>query len=313
MPTNVAHPVFVLCAENVIVCYYLYMNHKTVVLYHGGCPDGFGGAWAAWKKFGNNATYIPQKDRLAPPPEIDGAEVYLIDFCFSTQEIMDEIQVRAARLVVLDHHESAEGMVKSMREHVYDVNRSGSGIAWDYFFPDTPRPSFVNYLEDRDLYRHRFPETGPLHAYLEAYPFSFAFWDEIAYALDHEDQKSALMEKARIYEEYFNLLAEVSVDKAKLVMFEGHRVLFATCHPVKSLASRVGNLLARKLPPMALIVTAHPNGYGVSIRGDGSIDVAKIAQRFGGGGHHSAAGFLVHKDSPLPWVLLEEDGGLSKE
>jgi hypothetical protein len=24
---------------------------KTIILYHLDCPDGFGAAWAAWKKF----------------------------------------------------------------------------------------------------------------------------------------------------------------------------------------------------------------------------------------------------------------------
>lgn len=283
------------------------MNHKTVVLYHGGCPDGFGGAWAAWKKFGDSAVYIAQKDRKIPAPEIDGAEVYLIDFCFSTKEIMDDIQARAARLVVLDHHESAKDIVESMREHVYDVNRSGAGIAWDYFFPDTPRPLLISYLEDRDLYRHKYEETGPLHAYLEVREFSFDEWDRVAYALEHPEEKEKMMLTARTYEEYFNLLADISVQKAKLVEFEGHRVLFATCHPVKSLASRVGNLLAKKLPPIGLIVTAHPDGYGVSIRGDGSVDVSQIAAKYGGGGHTSASGFLIHRNGPFPWTLLEEN------
>ena len=38
-----------------------------VIIYHTDCRDGFGAAWAAWKKFGDSATYIPGKTELAPP------------------------------------------------------------------------------------------------------------------------------------------------------------------------------------------------------------------------------------------------------
>jgi len=30
-----------------------------VVVYHKGCMDGFGAALVAWKKFGDQANYIP--------------------------------------------------------------------------------------------------------------------------------------------------------------------------------------------------------------------------------------------------------------
>ena len=284
------------------------MNRKTVVLYHGGCPDGFGGAWAAWKKFGDKAHYSPQKDRKTAPQDIDGAEVYLIDFCFSTKEIMDDIQARCARLVVLDHHESVKDVVESMSEHVYDGNRSGAGIAWDYFFPDTPRPSLVNYLEDQDLWRHTFPETVPVHAYLESRPFTFEEWDQVAYTLEH-DERESFLEKARTYAEYFELLAHMAADKARIVSFEGYECAFTTCHPFKSLKSRVGNLLAQAHPPIAIVVTAHPEGCGVSIRGDGSVDVSEIAARFGGGGHPNSSGFLIPNEGPYPWKLLRESIG----
>ena len=29
-----------------------------VVIYHAPCPDGFAAAYAAWRKFGDNASYL---------------------------------------------------------------------------------------------------------------------------------------------------------------------------------------------------------------------------------------------------------------
>jgi phosphoesterase RecJ-like protein len=47
----------------------------------------------------------------------------------------------------------------------------------------------------------------------------------------------------------------------------------------------------------------HPNQYHVSLRSDGSVDVAAIATAFGGGGHCSAAGFSIQ--APLADIKSE--------
>ncbi len=144
-------------------------------------------------------------------------------------------------------------------------------------------------------------------AYLEVHPFTFEVWDEMAADLDDEAKRGPFFEKTRIYAEYFELLAQEAVSHAKLVSFEGYEIFFAASHPMKSMKSLIGNLLARKKGPFALVVTAHPNGYGVSIRGDGSVDVSLIAQKFGGNGHPSASGFLIPREGPFPWTLIEDE------
>lgn len=283
---------------------------RTVILYHGGCPDGFGGAYAAWKKFGDAAEYIPLHRGESLPEGIDGARIYLIDFTYS-RETMDELLARAGSLVVLDHHDGVREVVEAMPEYVFDSGRSGATIAWSYFHPDLPVPYFFKLLEDQDLYRRALPDTVPLHAYLEVRPFTFEDWDETILLLEDPETREQFLEKTRIYAEYFELLAELATEKAKLVSFEGYEVHFGTSHPFKSLKSRVGNLLAMKRGPFSLVVTAHPNGYGVSVRGDGSVNVAEIAQKYGGNGHPNASGFLIPREGPFPWELIEdhEDSG----
>ena len=46
-------------------------DKKTVVLYHANCHDGFGGAFAAWKKFGDAADYVPMRYGMAIPDDVD--------------------------------------------------------------------------------------------------------------------------------------------------------------------------------------------------------------------------------------------------
>jgi uncharacterized protein len=278
---------------------------KILVLYHGGCPDGFGGAYAAWKKFGDSAEYIPLH-RGDPPPGVTGAQIYLIDFTY-TRDVMDQLLAQAASLVALDHHEGVEDVTTAMPEHVYDIKRSGATIAWSYFHPDEPVPYLLQLVEDQDIYRMAMADTVPLHAYLETQPFTFETWDALAQTLEKPETREEFLKKARSYAEYFELLAAMAVERAKLVSFEGYEIYFGTAHPFKSLKTRVGVDLAKKKGPFALIVSAHPNGYGVSIRGDGSIDVAAIAAKFGGNGHRSSAGFLIPREGPFPWELIENE------
>ncbi|MFZ1987959.1 MAG: hypothetical protein WAV21_02930 [Minisyncoccia bacterium] len=282
------------------------MHERTLVLYHGNCPDGFGGVYAAWKKFGDSAHYIPLSRGDEPPYELcKGANLYFIDFCYP-QEIMDQFVKDAKSVTVLDHHEGIREVVERMPSFVYDANRSGATIAWNYFHPDTPLPLLLKHIEDDDLFRYTLPNTRALITYLEVHPFAFEFWDEIAQTLDDPTESEKLFERTRIYAEYFELLAHLSVEHAKLISFEGYECYFANAHPLKSMKSLVGNLLAKKKGPIALVVSAHPEGYGVSIRGDGSVDVSKIAQKFGGNGHPNSSGFLIAREGPFPWTLIEE-------
>ncbi len=277
------------------------------VLYHSKCPDGFGGAYAAWKKFGDAAEYIPV-DHGDPPPEgLDGREVYLVDFCYATAEQMKALVKMTGRLVVLDHHQGSKELVESVPEHIYDASRSGATIAWVYFHPDAPTPRLLQYIEDGDLYRFALAETRDIFSYLLVLPFDFAAWDGLASKLDSDAERNGVLQKAGAYTEYFEALANLSIKQAKKVRFEGYEVLFTATHPNITMRSYVGHELYVKLPPFSMVVTAHPNGYGVSLRGDSTvINVAEIAQRYGGGGHPGSAGFFLPNGSAIPWVEIDD-------
>lgn len=285
---------------------YLYMDTpRTIVFYHGNCPDGFGGAYAAWKKFGDAAEYIPLSRGEETLPDLSNATVYFVDFVYD-KERMDALAAEAGTLIALDHHAGVREVTESLPGSIFDNDRSGATIAWDYFHPGVPVPTLLRLVEDDDLFRFALPDTRPVISYLSVKPYEFAAWDEVAATLDDPARAEGFLTKLRAYAEYFELLATLAVDHAKLIEFEGHQVYFATAHPFKPMKSLVGNLLARKHGPFALVVGAHPEGYGVSIRGDGSVDVAKIAQKYGGNGHKDSAGFLVPNNAPMPWKVIED-------
>lgn len=280
--------------------------NRTLILYHGNCPDGFGGAFAAWKKFGDTAEYRPLSYGKPVPEDLAGAYVYFIDFCYP-KDVMNRLAKDAASFMVLDHHLGVKEVVTSMPEYVFDENRSGATIAWSYFHPDTPVPTLLSYVEDGDLYRHQLPDARALLTYLYAEPFSFERWNTLMQELEDPATRAVMVERGTLYRTYYEHLLQQFADRAERVSFEGYECLLAPS--VGIFTSDLGNRLAREVPPLALLIHARADGLRVSLRGDGSVDVAAIARMYGGYGHPNAAAFPLPWGAPIPWTKLDESAG----
>lgn len=279
---------------------------RTLILYHGNCPDGFGGAYSAWKKFGDSAEYRALSYGKPVPEDLAGTRVYMIDFCYP-KEVMGRLVQEAASLVVLDHHLGVKEVVESMPEYVFDENRSGATISWNYFHPEESVPTLLKYVEDGDLYRHQLPNARALLTYLYAEPFTFERWDTLRQELEDEATRAQMIQRGTLYRAYYEHLLEKFAERAERVSFEGYECMLAPS--IGIFTSDLGNRLAREVPPLALLIHARADGLRVSLRGNGSIDVAAIARKYGGNGHPSAAAFPLPWGAPIPWTKLDETTG----
>lgn len=280
------------------------MSEKQIaVLYHGGCPDGFGSAYSAWKKFGDTAEYIPIKHGLPAPEGMNGKKLYFIDFCYP-KEIMDVFISEAESVTVLDHHLGNKDVVEKMPEHIFDNQRSGSTIAWNYFHPNIPVPILLKYVEDGDLYLFKLPDSRAVLAYAYAQKFSFEEWDKLVQEFENPEMRAVLIEKGRTYAEHFAILVEQIAKKAILVMFEGFECYLTGAADM--FTSDVGNHLARLKPPLSILVNLHGEVVNVSLRSDKSVDVSAIARKYGGNGHPQASGFQLKWGDPLPWTVMDK-------
>ena len=283
----------------------MHEHHKEIaVLYHGGCPDGFGGAYAAWKKFGDTAEYIPVKYGLPVPDGLAGRKLYFVDFCYP-KEIMEPIIAAAASVTVLDHHLGNKENVESMPEYRFDENHSGAVVAWGYFHPGMPVPAMLKYVEDGDLYVFRLPDSRAMLSYMYAQPFHFDTWDELARKMESETGLAEILKTGRIYAEHFAILVEQIANKAVLVSFEGYECYLAS--GAQMFTSDVGNRLARLKPPIGIIASLHGDVLNVSLRSDPSIDVSAIARKYGGNGHPHAAAFRLKWGGTLTWTVIKHD------
>ena len=273
-------------------------NKKIVVIYHGDCPDGFSGAWAAWKKFGNRAKYIGVSDRLNPPPGLAGKTAYFIDWVYPLAT-MKKVQRAAEKVTVIDHHATADAAAKAMGECVFNLKHSGAVLAWKYFHPGKPVPRILKYVEDCDLWRFKIPYAHAVETFLSTLPFTFQSWSYAAGKLDSKQARKKIIEQGRLLDGYQKRLIADIASKAKQVLFEGRKVL-AVNSPI--FQSELGHYLAMKHPPFAVIWGEKSDGgTRVSLRSVRNFDIAGYAKKYGGGGHKTAAGFTIPAGKKLPW------------
>lgn len=272
---------------------------EIIVLYHADCPDGFGGAWVAHKKFGDKADYVGVHHDLPPPEGLENKEIYMIDFTYPT-EIVREMISRNKSVTSIDHHVTREEATKLTKDYLYAVNNSGSVLAWKYFNKDEPVPLLLQFIEDQDLWKFKFPETAPIVTCIDSYDYDFLVWDRLIKEVEDEETRKIFLEKGNLMLKYKDeMIKRIIESNAKVVEFEGY-VAYAVNAP-HEFASEIGANLIAKKPPLAIIWYEGNDGVHVSLRSDGTVDVSKVAEKFGGGGHKASAGFSLTSLNKLPW------------
>lgn len=287
----------------------------TICIYHGNCADGFGAAWAVRHALGDSVEYFAGHYGKEPP-DVTGKDVILVDFSYKRPVLLD-MMGRARTILILDHHKTAaedlaglppplEGPYNAAAMEawgrecngppmhaLFDMNRSGAGIAWDYFNAAKPRPALINHIEDRDLWRFKLPNTREIQAAVFSYPYIFEVWDQLM-----DGNVSDLVAEGRAIErKHHKDIAElVGVTKRRMTI-GGFDVPVANLP--YTLTSDAGNLMAEG-EPFAACYWDTPEGRVFSLRSrpEGA-DVSEIAKGYGGGGHKNASGFRVPFDHAL--------------
>lgn len=271
-----------------------------VIIYHAHCQDGFGAAYAAYQEFGDNATYIPCSDRLVPPEGLRDKEVYILDFSYP-KEVLLELEANNRKLMIIDHHVSAKEAVESVKEHIYSDTYSGSYLSWQHFV-GTNLPLLFTYLDIIDLAKDKHDNDVDLITYILSKQFDFAVYKKL-----HEDfeDSSKLLEISKIgnaQNEYLDLIITALIDDPDFVEFEGYTIPCVNLAlPINEKSIALARLY-KKYPPFVMSYRFDNGLLKVSLRGDGEVDLSVLAEKYGGGGHRSSCGFVVPVSSPLPFV-----------
>lgn len=266
---------------------------KPLVIYHGNCADGFGAAWV-FKRFGDREYDFHAGVYQNPPPDVDGREVYLVDFSYK-RAVVEQMREKATRIVLIDHHKTAiedlAPLIESRAiESLTSLDHSGAILAWQWFngngLHDTA-PKLLHHIEDRDLWRFALPGTREIQANVFSHPYDFAVWDELM-----ERPVDELIAEGRAIErKHFKDIDELTQVVTRRMVIGGHNVPVANLP--YTLTSDAGHKLA-KGEPFAGCYWDTPDGRVFSLRSqDDGLDVSEIAKQYGGGGHAHASGFRV--------------------
>lgn len=288
------------------------MSKRLKCIYHGNCQDGFGAAWAVRRLFGDGCEYLPAFYGKEPP-DVSGCHVIMVDFSYK-RPVLEAMSEKAESILILDHHASAERELAGFPQPegldgplvwlpdsgvfcLFDMDRSGAGIAWDYFEGrETARPQLLNHIEDRDLWRFKLEGTREISQALFSHDYDFEIWDDLMATTDFS---AMIAEGTGIHRKLLKDCRELIKVCQRYIMIADVVV------PVASLpytyTSEAGNIMAEETgAPFAACYFDTPETRVFSLRScNGGLDVSKIAERFGGGGHRNAAGFEVPRDHPL--------------
>lgn len=325
------------------------MNHQIfdLVFYHINCPDGFTSMWIYKQKMKElnlnlkNVVFVPM-DAGKYPTNIDvtNKKILMMDVCPKRDEIIT-ITSKCEYLYILDHHESGKRDVENLDEIknlcvIFDMNRSGCQISWDYFFPytikserksnnddfywyqnptenesdylslfknKTNRPWFIDITGDKDLWKFEYRYTKPISAYLHFYGYYNINENKMDFLLYTNEEElynqftSGINLLTIEKKEIDNIVSQSILSSFDIPSGISYKVHFVLCK--YSLCSDVGNILAKK-DDCDFVVIARYNfntdEWNFSCRGNNKVNLSVLCREFGGGGHYNAAGFSIKNE-----------------
>lgn len=271
---------------------------RPIVLYHANCLDGFGAALAAFLKFREGDESLC--DFFAASygedmPDCRDREVYLLDFSYR-RPALKELCEAAKSVTIIDHHISAQNDLSGLDEEhdnleiVFDMEKSGAVLAWEYFHGED-LPKLFLYIQDRDIWRNEFEETNDVYAALMSRPFDFLWWSDL---IGSEERQTSILEEGKAINRYRNKMIESYRKRVVIADIAGFMVPVVNCPGVIA-SDLLGELAEGK--PFAAGYQDIGTRRNWSLRStDAGEDVSKIAEKLGGGGHRNASGFSMTID-----------------
>lgn len=279
-----------------------------LIISHKSCPDGFLASLIAQRKYPNAGILPMNHGEPLPLEQVRGKDVIVFDFSWKRKEENEAIAKAAKSLMIFDHHKTSQAACENLSYAFFDMKRSGAGLAWDYLFGlSEPRPWYVNYIEDYDLWNHRLPRSREVNAYLHSLDFKNEDWAHLggmtwnqAADIGHFIVKNS--------ERYVNFALKQAfkgrLEIPQLISDPEGKFLSGSwsvgiVNALYIYASEIGEALYNSGLDVGMTWFERSDGmiqFSLRCVKDGPVDVSKIAARISpiGGGHQSSAGL------PLP-------------
>tara|TARA_R110001599_G_scaffold100770_9_gene258140 strand:+ start:6196 stop:7134 length:939 start_codon:yes stop_codon:yes gene_type:complete len=294
-----------------------------ICIYHGNCADGFGAAWSVRQALGDEVEFHAGVYQQTPP-DVKGKYVIIVDFSYPPA-VLETMLEDAFGILIIDHHKSAyelfqaasldrpylfvdmsswinivcfdrykESLIQDDCENCgrtiygyFDMERSGAMMAWNFFNPNTKAPKLLEHIQDRDLWRFDLPYTREIQAALFSFEYDFKEWDDLM----NQSTDLLVQDGLAIERKHFKDIKEFIKKAGQRITIAGHEV--PALNAPYFFSSDAGHIMSEGEKFAACYWDEQDKRvYSLRSSNDG-IDVSKVAQIFGGGGHKNAAGFSV--------------------
>ena len=288
-------------------------NEVDFVIYHGDCIDGYTSAFCCYyynkiNRTKKKITYIAGMYQR-PPPMISGKNVLICDFSYKNKVLKDMIK-DANKLIILDHHQSAERDLRDIdnKHKIFNIKHSGAYITWAYFFGEKDIPMMIKYVQDNDIFKKEFTATKPFTSFIFNIPKTFdnyeKFLDE-----DYINKTVIPIGEGMVKQNDSYILDGAKKASVQFLLID-NKLYFVASVNTSILKSEIGNQLFNLYENINFAMCYSKNSYTgetfISLRSfDKATDVEEIASKFGGGGHRNAAGLSVFNSDTIPSILLD--------
>lgn len=273
-------------------------------LYHNDA-DGRASAAIVRRAFGKDVgLYEINYGELTPWKLIDSAsKVIIVDFTLPYQDMSDIASNK--ELIWIDHHISAMNALEAISDSwkgIRDSSEAACVLTWRFFFPTKPVPKGITLIGDRDIWRMAEADSKAFYHGLRQFsthPENDTLWQPILD--DNQDFIEGLVKKGEVLlQSYLKYLHGYIKRYAFAVTFEGYKTL---CVNRPGEGELIEMICSMGYEIAYCYVDTSVNNHLMTIVMIGSrvLDVSKVAEKFGGGGHKGAAGFRFERTgSPFP-------------
>jgi len=249
---------------------------------------------------------INYKDAFPHDKVKDGEMVVIVDFSIDPED-MKKLRDKTDTVYWIDHHgtaadrEKAYGppKIKGLR-NFKDKEKAGCELAWDFYFKGQDMPMAVALVGDYDKWAHKMADSKMFFEglKLEAHEPADKIWDTLLGSSRKAQRKEVdrIVENGKPAIKYRDeYCKEIRDTFGYETTFEGLNCYAMNLYRFGS--AQFGDLMSKYDACIAYINDG--DQYTVSLYSEGDdIDVGKVCQKHGGGGHKGAAGF-VSKELPF--------------
>ena len=226
-------------------------------------------------------------------------KIMILDFSFKP-EVMEKVLEKTTHIIWIDHHKTAfEYKYSRELEGLRDSKFSGCELTWMYFHPNTNLPEAVELIGDKDKWAWKFGKrTASFNLGLLLYDHQprNKIWDCIIFSETNivvpyletieKEGNTCIKFRNQICNNYANSFGFET-------KFEGYKCFALGFYLFASEA--FGDRINKYDICLAFEYSGTKWTIGLYSK---TVDVSKIAKKYGGGGHKFAAGF-VSKELPF--------------